>query len=752
MKKVMLLFLMFVLLGVPYVHAADVPAQQGLVVDEVDLLTPGDTAVITKAAVGNRYTFHILTIESLKGTRSADYAKDVYDFWGLSSRDILLLISSEDHQVEFHFNNTGLQSSINSWSQQQGGDSGSAAITRLLDTYFIPYARDGDFAGGISSLMDATHSLGQSQGTTAGTGSTDTKNTNSSMSMLGMLLILVGAALIIGLLYVIFTGIRRRKALDEQQEQLGDLLVQANHAIESLKPFQGIVQGKTAERVDAISERLSNHLIQISALRNEGIEAAPAFYRLNALKLAAERLRETNTSFRTALLEEEKQIAVISEADRNVKQRITELKKDAPELNQQFTEAVQETGYALQEIVQDLKELAEETAKADQLELFDPIAAQEITEDALEKQEQIEKDLKDVDTYDDKVDSFPETLAATRSKIAGIIEQNSLQNMKVKPYDNLEKASLEASNLEIPLRTGDMDEVRKIGGRLDALLQDAVATTERQALIRQNNQRDLETIRSNWSQLSQRHDGLKNRITQSRSHFIEEHLSTADANLEAWSTRLREGAADVPQIESWTSDEHGQYDKARSALDQLLSLQEEAGQQFNSISGSLDSLNERLDKVNQLLSQGQGQVDSAEQMLQSKGLSSRSRFNLSTLPEYDELQRRLSTAPYNLDELEALTHSYQSQIQTFVSEATRLVRQKEEEERQAQLARMREQQRRDQARKRMSSGPPSSGGFGGGRSSGGSSWGGGSSGRSSGGSSWGSGGRSGGNSSGGSKW
>ncbi|WP_410513206.1 TPM domain-containing protein [Paenibacillus sp. BR2-3] len=743
MKKVVLLLWMISLLWMPAAYAAGIPAQQGLVVDEAGLLTSREAAALTNAAAGDRYTFHILIIESLKGAGSADYASDVYDSWGLSTRDILLLISSEDQQVELNFNNPGLQASLNSWSQRQGGAAGSAAIKALLDTYFIPYARDGDFAGGISSLMEATEALGTGSAGNGGSGtSAGTTGTESAASpgfpLLRVVPFLIGAALILGLLFLVITGIRRRKQLEEQQELLGDLLVQANRAIESLKPFQGIVQGKTGEMVEGISGRLSNHLIQISTLRNEGgAGVKPAFYRLAALRTAAEKLRETNLNFRTALLEEEKQIEVISEADRNVKQRITELKSDAPELNQQLLSAVQEKGYELQEIAEDLKELAEETAKADQLELFDPIAAQDITEDAQEKQEQIEKNLKDVDAYDDKVNDFPEVLASTRAKIAAMIEQNSLHNMKVRPYDNLEQASAEAAALEAPLRAGDMDEVRKIGARVDSLLEDAVAMTERQALLRQNNRRDLETLRLGWSQLEQRREGLRARVLESGTRFVKQHVSEASDHLESWSTRLREGAAEVPQIESWSSDARGEYENAHSALDRLLSLQQEAGQQFNGISESLDALNERLDKVIRLFSEGQSRIDTAEQLLQSRGLSTRSRFQLSSLPEFGELQQRLSAAPYNLDELEAVARSYQAQIDAFVDEATRLVRQREEEERQAQLARMREQQRREQARKRMSSGPPSTGGFGGGRSSGGSSWGG---------------GRSGGNSSGGSKW
>ncbi|MDQ0196558.1 TPM domain-containing protein [Paenibacillus wynnii] len=303
MKKVVLFIWMLSLLWVPGVYAADVPVQQGLVTDKAGLLSSGEASAITDAAPGSRYTFHIVTLESLNGANSANYATNVYDSWGLSSRDILLLISAEEHQVELNFQNSGLRSSLNSWSQQQGGPSGSAAITKWVDTYFIPYAEDGDFTGGIFSLMEATHSLGQSQGTATGTG--NAVNDKSTVSMPGILLILMGAALVVGLLYVVITGIRRRRAHDEQKELLGDLLVQANRAIESLKPFQGIVQGKTAERVEAISERLTNELIQISALRNEDSDAAPAFYRLAALKTAADKLSEANVSFRSAILEEE---------------------------------------------------------------------------------------------------------------------------------------------------------------------------------------------------------------------------------------------------------------------------------------------------------------------------------------------------------------------------------------------------------------------------------------------------------------
>ncbi|MEK3751027.1 septation ring formation regulator EzrA [Paenibacillus sp. FSL E2-8871] len=775
MKKYLALFLLISVLWIPVAYAAEIPAQQGLVTDKAGMFSSAEATSISAAATGDLVTMHVLTVDSLNGTPANRYAEDTYASWGLSTRDILLLISAGDQSIELNFNNPGFQTSLNAWSQNQGGKSGSAAITALLDTYFIPYAREGDFAGGTKALIKAVHSIGESTGNAGGSagsgsavGSTNSglgngtsgkpgnsvsTGSRSSSSMFTIAAILIGIVLILLVLFLVITGLRRRKQLNVQQEQLSDLLVRTNRALESLKPFQGIVQGKTEVLVEGISKRLSAKLVEISSLQNDGQGVQPPFYRLTALKAAVEQLQQTEDSFRAALEEEEKNIAVISEADRNVKQRITELKEDAPELEEQLQGAVKETGYALQEIVEELKELAEETSKADQLELFDPIAAQEITEDAQDRQEKIEQDLKDVDLYDDKLNQFPTVLAAARTKITNIIEQNSLHNMKVKPFDRLEQARAESLTLEAPLRVGDMDEVRKIGATLDLLLDEAVAMTEQQALLRQNNRRDLETFRTEWSQLKQRRDGLQSRITEARMYFEEQHVSTVENILTEWSTRLREGASEVAQIENWTSDERGEYDKAHNALEQLLSLLDEAARQFDGVSESLNALHERLDKVTRLFSEGQSRVETTQRMLHSRGLSSRIHFELSLLPEYSALDHRLASRPYNLEELESLGRSYDSQITSFVNEANRLVRQKEEEERLAQLAMMREQQRRAQARKRMSSGPPSSGGFGGGRSSGGSSWGGGGSGgKSSGGSSWGGGGKSGRNSSGGSKW
>lgn len=266
MKKYLALFLLISVLWIPVAYAAEIPAQQGLVTDKAGMFSSAEAKSISAAATGDLVTMHVLTVDSLNGTPADRYAEDTYASWGLSTRDILLLISAGDQSIELNFNNPGFQTSLNAWSQNQGGKSGSAAITALLDTYFIPYAREGDFAGGTKALIKAVHSIGESTGNAGGSagsgsavGSTNSglgngtsgkpgnsvsTGSRSSSSMFTIAAILIGIVLILLVLFLVITGLRRRKQLNVQQEQLSDLLVRANRALESLKPFQGIVQGK----------------------------------------------------------------------------------------------------------------------------------------------------------------------------------------------------------------------------------------------------------------------------------------------------------------------------------------------------------------------------------------------------------------------------------------------------------------------------------------------------------------------------
>ncbi|KAA9000958.1 hypothetical protein F4V43_14005 [Paenibacillus spiritus] len=763
----LLLSTLLFLLGVPAASAAAIPSPGGAVVDQAGLLGSGQADAVAKQAEQGPYAFRILILPSLDGESSEQYAYDVYESWGLAENELLLLIGSEDRTVDLHFMNPGLQAALNAWSANQGGGSGSEAIKQLLDTYFIPYAKEGDFGKAILSVIGATHAIGgdagaesgasggsgpgagaaagSSGGSDSGTRGTGTSagspaaaprsGTGTDGSSRSLVYILAGAVLAGLILYVTVTGIRRRRQLRASQEAISDLLVRANRGLEALQPFQGIVQGKTQQLADTASRTLSDLLVKLSALSSEQQSGSlPAFYRLGALSAANRQLQGAESELRTALEEQEKSIAAISEADRTVKQHINELKQAAPELQSEFQDALQETGYGLEDIADDLKELAEQTAEADKLELFDPIAAQTVSAQARELQEQISRDVQDVDVYQDKIHGFPAALAAARSEIAALIEQNALQNMKVKPYELLKQAEADVALLEEELRGGDLNEVRRIGAEMDRRIEDAVSMTKRQAEIRLANRRDLNQIREGWKELGSAQERLRSLIASASARYARSHIEPAEAALAEWSRRLREAEAGVPEIEAWTADERGEFDKAREGLDRLLALQDEARRLLGEAAGDLGELDNRLARVEAALRQGEADAEAARRLLQSRGLHARD--GLAGLPPYRDLQAGLSAGPYQLDALEASARAFLAGVAAYAEEAQRLVRRKEEEERLAQMAAMQAQMRREAERRGGPGGFGGRPGGGGGHSSGSSSWGGGGSGHSSGGSKW----------------
>lgn len=712
--------------------------------DEAGLLSSADIKAIEQTSGEEKYPLHVLTVNSLNGTNPGDYAGKVYKLWGLGGRDTLLLIAEQETHAELYMMSGDLRSEIDAWSARRGGGSGAQAISRLLDVYFIPHAKEGNFGQGVLSLRDGIQTISS--------GNAAAEDKPAARSLLPLAGIAAGAAVVILLGWMLWKGSRLRKEAEAGREALSDLPVRANRALDSLQSFQGIAQGTTGEMVESISRNLSGSLIRLSELQTEHSGRLPSVFQLSALKAEIAKLAELRQTYETMLENEERKIAEITEADRHVKQQIGELKEDTPELHEQLKQAVQESGFELKELADDLKELETATAKADELELFDPIAAKDVTEKARSRRDQIAADIEAVDSFQDKVSGFPNTLAAVRGRLDRLIAEHSLRNMKVQPYANLDQAEAAMTRLEQELRSGDLDEVRTIGAAVDSLLQDAVEMTERQAEYRAANRRDIDAVRSGWSRLQQDSERLERAIGAASGRYAERHLSASRDTLASWTQRLREASGELPAIELLTSDERGEYEQARGKLDRLLSLQEEAGSRFAEELQSVQSLDGRVERVHSLLREQEGRAADAERLLAARGMPAPLRRQAASLPELQELSRLLSSAPYDVDQLETLARGYSERISSMVEEAQLLIRRKEEEEERIRMAMVLEAQRREAERQRRSGPPFGGGGFGGGGMgggrSGGSSWGG--SGRSSGGSSWG-GGKSGGNS-GGSKW
>ena len=125
-----------------------------LVVDEADLLTDGEEALLTakleKVSKAHDMDIVVLTVDSLDGKSAEAYADDYYDYNGYgqgSDHDgILLLVAMGSH--DWHISTTGAGISVFTDSRIE-----------YLGDQFVPYLSDGEYYDGFSAYCETCDSL-----------------------------------------------------------------------------------------------------------------------------------------------------------------------------------------------------------------------------------------------------------------------------------------------------------------------------------------------------------------------------------------------------------------------------------------------------------------------------------------------------------------------------------------------------------------------------------------------------------------
>ncbi|GAB6992317.1 TPM domain-containing protein [Paenibacillus pini] len=707
MKKWLLISLMLLMIVVPHAYAADIPAQSGLVLDEAGMFTNEEQVELSSLADKGNLTFHILTIPSLNGEDSKTYASNVYQKWRLQAKDVLLLISSEDRRVELNFRNPTLQNQLNAWAERQSGSSRDA-IKQLLDDQFIPYAKAGDYAGGSTSIMQALYNISTTAGTSTVPGADNSTNTtgndtssdtpshstsepsegsnitNNAMS-LSVVLYILGGIVVIGIAVYIGIGMMKKRRLDKLSVSLSEQLVQANHVLESTDSFNGIVQGQTGEMLKGIISRLSSLLVRIAKAQEDLRTEDLSILRISVLNQAVRRYEQEHDDIKQAIEAEQQQMTNLQEADRTAKQSIISLKEDQELIRESLTTAMKETNFSLDQLTVDMGQLEAHIVKADGLELFDPIAAQQEIKIAEDKRNQTRKNVQDVAVYVQHKNEYPEQLASSRSKVDQLIAEHMLERIKVTPYVTLDQSREEMQKLSERLQHGDMDEVRTHWERADSMLADAVAMTERQALLRKTNPVDLDKISQRINVFNNTRSEANTKVIDIRARYEHHHWGDVFDQLEHMAAKVQQSQQELPTISVWNDDEHQEFDKAREAIDRLQQQMDEAETVLKQCLDTFEELDRWLQRLQQHTEELQRQYANIQNLLERKGISLRQNTQLQNalniIPaKIYGLKQALQVTPHDLDQLDTEYKAVEQNVAAFEQSAETIIRQKEEAE------------------------------------------------------------------------
>ncbi|MBP1995902.1 septation ring formation regulator EzrA [Paenibacillus eucommiae] len=706
MKKLAGLFILLSLLFGQIAYAAEIPNKKGIVTDLAGMFPKDQIQSLEKASVDKTYKFYILTVESLGGENSADYASSVYNSWKLQANDILLLISKNERRIEMNFKNSELQAQMDALGPDydQDGSLDQSKLEEFVTKHFIPWAKKGDFVQASLTLVNETNRLiapvpvptGSKEVATATalpassspTAAIQQKST-VDIEQIGTyvtFVVLAAAALVL-----IMIGWSKKRRLASLRPSISSLLVETHRANEELRPFMGMTQGTTARMVQAIDEQLASLMVQVGALEKEFEETKVFLLHIGKLNQLYGKYKKHIDMLAASLAERRKDIEHIVETDKTVKRSIHELADNLQTLKAELNKAVTETSFPLTRIFEECAVIETELKESDDLDVFDPIEAEKLIHSAAEKCKQTSHALKLVPGYKNKYHTFPATAADFREQIADIIRLNHLTNVmeRLNPFARIDKSREIAETMYVELQQGNLNLVIKWAEEIDRLLAKALAMTNRQASLRQQNQKDIQFIENELKSCEAEVRYLSEELMRMRSAYTENHWKLLEERLVLMKSHLRGAEEQLPQIKLLSHDDRQEFDLARAGLDDWLTKLNEADTISRQCRDAFRSLDERLARARQ-------QNDDLWQLFeQTRSLIHSESLPISTLWEqiieaaYNSHQRLsgwLNAIRFNLDDIENELNRQRDSLTDFNQAVKQMIEEKRDAERQFQYA------------------------------------------------------------------
>ncbi len=158
------------------------PLDRGFIADEANVLSAADTATIRaicdKLLTDKRVPLVVCTINSIaehgasgSGWTVDRYARNLYDEWGLGSKDfnygILVVVSKADRRARIEMGA--------GWSRDR-----DAACQNIMATDMVPRFKQGDYSGGLLAAVKQLDALGRVASKSPATASTSADTPSSS--------------------------------------------------------------------------------------------------------------------------------------------------------------------------------------------------------------------------------------------------------------------------------------------------------------------------------------------------------------------------------------------------------------------------------------------------------------------------------------------------------------------------------------------------------------------------------------------
>lgn len=641
---------------------AALPPNLGQVQDRGSFFTAEDKAILKKEAKGEHYNFYILTVASLNGQDPADYATEVYHAWKLKSTDLLLVITQKERRIELNFNNPALQKVIDNLpaDYDEDGDTYESKIKEVVDKYFIPLAKEGDFREATRKLMRATYLLGENavkkpaatlaplnyvppvkpakptasvKPTTQPTVKPTAKPTvtptvqptvnptvaatpkpdaaalhtplidseagQKRMGKVALLFVQIVPAFVAVLfpLTLMIMARRRKLALIRIRTQLTNQMGTLGRGLETLRPLIELSQGKTNKTAKEYEDRLTERLLGTQEILRQMEEKSLPFFRIKAANQIVSIFRNTADDNEAAVAAIQTLVDQLLETDRRIAPFIEHLKTASANAKVLLSHLSQKTGSTYEQYADQIAKTDSYIRQADDRDEFDPLTAMDIAEQVELAAQAITYELGELLGYVEKSEAYPANAAACRDVIAGIVRDNSLYAIAIDPYAPVEQSQGRWEHLQASLKAGNLDEVRSIWEDIEQLLKGAVAQVDQLAKQRRANQEKLAVLEQYIGRLVQEQAGLLKECERLSLQYASSIWEGQRQNFQAAEGQLAAQQARQAEARQLTSDEQQKFEEASRMMAQIHKVLEKIAGVFAQFRQSIKKWDDTLAEI-----------------------------------------------------------------------------------------------------------------------------------------------------------
>jgi hypothetical protein len=592
------------------------------------------------------------------------------------------LISQQDQRIEMNFNNPALQEQVDAAASRA---SSSTALKQFVDTHFIPYAKKGDFAKAVSELMSASNALAANNGNT-NNGQTPVGQPHGQQSSSSWLWIVLVIAIVLLVLIILYL-VRMMQTVKRLQTDIPNLMVQTNHALESIRTIRDLSQGATLQQATEAGAQSEKSIIRLHEMKQY---AASIGWQQCLQPRTRSELKLLNTELQAMTTQTQQltaQIEHIHQLDLNLKRTIADAVQRVEHISTSIQAEQTSRGWPLEDLLRRQESISAELLSSKQLEVFDPIQSEQRVIHVNEEIQRLEQDQQSVSRYAEQYQRFPEQMNQSRNSVTQIAQEHRLKLVRIDPYGKIEEAQQSNEQMLDRLKHGDIPATAQHAERASQLLAEAVQITQRLADLKLKNAHDIQSIVTKLSQYAAQDRELTVLTTRAQTQYRGKHWEQAWRQYREELQVVDAVQSSLSRVTQWCDEDVQEYEQARSELDHILTILQKLDQAAEHYSDLIRKLDHKLEEAKQMRASAE---DSFAQGLHTiarhRIYSNWQQQEKSLAAMQSSIRQLLAQQPYDMDLLTDTGTRFMNEANQFLSAVERAAIQKQNVEQ--ELARM----------------------------------------------------------------